>query len=62
MKRLFLLFNLIILFIFFYKQKQIKEQYEFSMIDIESEEDILDKKGLYKDESGKLLPVEELFE
>ncbi|UTF15754.1 hypothetical protein [Staphylococcus epidermidis] len=62
MKKLLLFFNLITLCIFFYKQKQTQKKYNISLVDIESEQDILDENGLYKDENGNILPIIERFE
>lgn len=62
MKRFLLLTNFFLFVVFYYKQKKIKEAYNISMVDIESEEDILEKMGMYKDKEGKIHTIEELYE
>lgn len=62
MKRFLLFTNFFLFIVFYYKQKKIKEAYNISMVDIESEEDILEKMGMYKDKEGKIHTIEELYE
>ncbi|OEK59200.1 hypothetical protein [Staphylococcus equorum] len=62
MKRFLLFTNFFLFVVFYYKQKKIKEAYNISMVDIESEEDILEKMGMYKDKEGKIHTIEELYE
>ncbi|MGX5792112.1 hypothetical protein ACWKSJ_14160 (plasmid) [Staphylococcus equorum] len=62
MKRVLLFTNFFLFVVFYYKQKKIKEAYNISMVDIESEEDILEKMGMYKDKEGKIHTIEELYE
>lgn len=39
---------------YFYKYKEMKDLYQFDLIDIESQEDLLARKGVYIDSEGNL--------
>lgn len=52
MKNILLLASCFLGTYYFYKYKNMKELYQFDLIDIESQEDLLDRKGVYIDSEG----------
>lgn len=47
MKNILLLVSCFVGIFYFYKYKEMKELYELDLIDIESSEDLLERKGIY---------------
>ena len=55
MKKLLSLVSLLGCLYYFFQYKQLKEKLHFDFIDIESEEDLLDRIGLFKDPEGNVM-------
>lgn len=62
MKKFFFFTNIFLLIFFYYKQKRIKSTYDINLTDIESESDILNVHGMYKDQHGNIYTEEDLYE
>ncbi|PTF16939.1 hypothetical protein BUY42_11790 [Staphylococcus devriesei] len=61
--RKFLIFSNIFILIFaFFNNNKVKDKYRISLNDIESDADILDQHGMYRDKDGNIYPKEELYE
>jgi hypothetical protein len=52
MKNILFLVSCFVGIFYFYKYKEMKELYELDLIDIESSEDLLERKGIYVDSEG----------
>lgn len=55
MKKLLLLASFLGCLYYLLQYKQLKEKLHFDFIDIESEEDLLDRIGLFKDPEGNIM-------
>ncbi|OFQ09608.1 hypothetical protein HMPREF2953_10585 [Staphylococcus sp. HMSC072E01] len=62
MKKFLVVLNFIIVIFAYLKNKQIKDEYQINLNDIESEEDVLDLHGMYKDSDGNIHFKEEVYE
>lgn len=62
MKKFLVVLNFIIVIFAYLKNKQIKDEYQINLNDIESEEDVLDLHGMYKDRDGNIHFKEEVYE
>lgn len=54
MKNLLILFITCFGFYYFLKYRELEEKYQFELVDIESKNDLLDQKGLYRDSQGEI--------
>ncbi|PTK67848.1 hypothetical protein BUZ28_03450 [Staphylococcus borealis] len=62
MKKILLILNILIVTFAYLRNKQIKDKYQLNLNDIESEEDLLDINGMYKDKDGNIHFKEEVYE
>ncbi|MBE7342830.1 MULTISPECIES: hypothetical protein [Staphylococcus] len=62
MKKLILIFNSVLCLMFLIKYRQLKKAHHFYLTNIESEDDKLNKMGMYKDKDGNIYPIEEAIE
>lgn len=58
MKNILLIASCFLGIYYFFKYKEMKELYQVDLIDIESQEDLLERKGVYIDSEGILQPKE----
>ncbi|MEB8116112.1 hypothetical protein [Staphylococcus saprophyticus] len=58
MKNILFLVSCFVGVFYFYKYKEMKELYELDLIDIESSEDLLERKGIYVDSEGNFQKTE----
>ncbi|MDW4066269.1 hypothetical protein QI266_12375 [Staphylococcus saprophyticus] len=58
MKNILFLVSCFVGIFYFYKYKEMKELYELDLIDIESNEDLLERKGIYVDSEGNFQKTE----
>ncbi|PTE92725.1 hypothetical protein BUY36_14630 [Staphylococcus cohnii] len=58
MKNILLIISCFLGIYYFSKYKEMKKLYQFDLIDIESQEDLLERKGVYIDIEGNLQPNE----
>ncbi|MDW3973611.1 hypothetical protein QI060_12900 [Staphylococcus saprophyticus] len=58
MKNILFLVSCFVGIFYFYKYKEMKELYELDLIDIESSEDLLERKGIYVDSEGNFQKTE----
>lgn len=61
MKNILLLASCFLGTYYFFKYKNTKELYQFDLIDIESQEDLLEKKGVYIDNNGGFQDIEKSY-
>ncbi|MGX0277827.1 hypothetical protein ACUXLH_001323 [Staphylococcus haemolyticus] len=54
MKKLILIFNSVLCLMFLIKYRQLKKAHHFYLTNIESEDDKLNKMGMYKDKDGNI--------
>lgn len=58
MKNILLIASCFLGIYYFFKYKEMKDLYQVDLIDIESQEDLLERKGVYIDSEGILQPKE----
>ena len=58
MKNILFLVSCFVGIFYFYNYKEMKELYELDLIDIESSEDLLERKGIYVDSEGNFQKTE----
>lgn len=61
MKKILLLASCFLGTYYFFKYKNTEELYQFDLIDIEAQEDLLEKRGVYIDNDGEFQDIEKSY-